>query len=89
MSGCEQHRPYLAALADGETELVPAATSTHVAHCRDCSEEVQTHRLLGAHMRASVNEDQLRVRPRTRRGGLAGLGGAAVVVIAVAGAAAG
>lgn len=89
MSGCKEHRPYLAALADGETELVPAATLTHVADCPGCAEEADTHRLLGARLSASVNADKL-PKPRQRgRSWRVRLGAAAAAVIALAGAAAG
>ena len=89
MSGCKEHRPFLAALADGETELVPAATLTHVADCPDCAEEADTHRLLGARLSASVNADRLPIPRRGRRSWPVRLGAVAAVVIALAGAAAG
>jgi len=89
VSGCREHRPYLAAIADGELELVPAATLTHVADCPDCAEEADTHRLLGARLRASVNADRLPTQRRGRRSWPVRLGAAAAVVMALAGAAAG
>jgi len=89
VSGCREHRPYLAAIADGELELVPAATLAHVADCPDCAEEADTHRLLGARLRASLNADRLPTPRRGRRSWPVRLGAAAAVVIALAGAAAG
>ena len=89
MSDCEEHRPNLAALPDGETELVPAGTLTHVFDCHGCVEQVQTHRLPAVHLRASVNEDQVSVRQRTGRRWPLRAGTAAAVVVALAGAAAG
>ena len=89
MSGCEQHRPYLAAFADGEAELVPAATLTHVGDCPGCAEEAHTHRLLGARLRAGVNVDRLRTPRWGGRCWPVRLGAAAAVMMALAGAAAG
>jgi hypothetical protein len=88
VSGCLEHRPYLAALADGEAALVPAATLTHVAECADCAEEVDAQRLLSARLRASVDADK-QIRRRMTRSWPLRLGAAGAVVIALAGAAAG
>lgn len=55
---CSRHRPYLAALADGEVELVPAATREHVQTCRDCGRELEAHRLLGQRLRAGARAEQ-------------------------------
>lgn len=46
MSDCGLHRGFLAAVADGEIALVPAATLDHVETCADCSCEIRAHRLL-------------------------------------------
>jgi len=89
MNECEQHRPYLAALADGETELVPPGTLTHVSGCNDCAQEVDTHRLLGARLRETMNVDQSPLRRRAGRRWLLRLGAVAAAVVVVAGAAAG
>src|SRR5260370_17329531 len=48
---CTTHREYLAAIADGETALVPAATLDHVQHCNDCTREVRAHQLLASRLR--------------------------------------
>ena len=48
------HRPYLAALADGELELVPEATRAHVAQCDQGQFEVEAHELLGNRLRAAT-----------------------------------
>lgn len=46
MATCVAHREYLAAIADGETDLVPSATLEHVKTCTDCGREVHAHQLL-------------------------------------------
>ena len=51
MSACTTHREYLAAIADGETALVPAATLDHVKHCADCAGEVRAHQVLTSRLR--------------------------------------
>src|SRR5215472_12652028 len=51
MSSCAPHREFLAAIADGETELVPAATLAHVETCPDCAREIRAHRLLASRLR--------------------------------------
>ena len=51
MKACTTHREFLAAIADGETALVPAATLDHVNHCNDCTREVRAHRLLASRLR--------------------------------------
>ena len=51
MSGCAPHREFLAAVADGETELVPAATLDHVRDCADCASEIRAHQLLTSKLR--------------------------------------
>jgi hypothetical protein len=89
MTGCEPHRQYLAAIADGEPELVPDATLRHVAGCHDCSQEVEAHRLLGARLRESVNADQLPSDRRQGRRWLVRAGAVAVAVATLAGAAVG
>ena len=51
MSGCAEHRPYLAAVADREWPLVPPTTHEHVLGCAACREEVDAHRRLSARLR--------------------------------------
>lgn len=90
MNTCATHREFLGALADGEKELVPAATIEHVEHCAECSREVQAHRLLGARLReASEHLDgattwPLRASTGRRRIALVAAGFAAALVIALA-----
>lgn len=50
MSACASHREYLAAVADGETALVPAATLDHVNSCPDCGREIRAHQLLSSRL---------------------------------------
>lgn len=91
MSVCTEHREFLGALADGETELVPAATIDHVRDCRDCSREIQAHKALTRHLRAArdyLHEPAAKPLPRSglrRRAGLiAGTVAAAVLIAGVA-----
>jgi hypothetical protein len=90
MITCATHREFLGALADGEKELVPAATIEHVEHCAECSREVQAHRLLGFRLReASEHLEGADMRPLPastgrRRIALVAAGTAAMLVIAVA-----
>lgn len=49
-----EHRPYLAALADGERDLVPTATRAHVDGCDQCRAELEAHQLLGQRLRAAA-----------------------------------
>jgi len=51
---CEQHRPYLAAVADNELEVVPASTLAHVRACPTCRREVETHSLLSARLQEAA-----------------------------------
>ncbi len=48
MSACPDHREFLAAIADGETALVPAATLEHVKSCADCTREIGAHQVLSS-----------------------------------------
>ena len=64
MNACAMHREFLGALADGEKELVPAATIEHVENCADCSREAAAHRLLNSRLReASAHLDEAVMRP--------------------------
>jgi hypothetical protein len=56
LSACVTHREFLAAIADGETALVPVATLEHVKNCADCTGEIQAHRLLTAKLRQATEE---------------------------------
>lgn len=51
MTICAPHREFLAAIADGETELVPAATLDHVQGCADCAREIRSHQLITSRLR--------------------------------------
>ncbi len=59
------HREFLAAIADGETALVPAATLDHVEHCNDCTREVRAHQLLASRLR-EASEHQEEAEPSRR-----------------------
>lgn len=91
MSACAPHREFLAAVADGETELVPAATLDHVKDCADCTSEIRAHRLLTSKLRLAAEEPQpehnaRRLRLQTsRRFRVSAAGAAAAVLVAVAG----
>lgn len=90
MSACANHREFLAAIADGETGLVPAATLDHVKNCADCTGEIRTHRLLTAKLRQAGEELQ-QATPRRRQiplmsGRLRVVVAGAAVAIMVAGA---
>lgn len=88
MSACAPHREFLAALADGETALVPAATIDHVGHCVDCSSEIQAHLLLTSRLR-EASEQLDEAAPKhlpisSRRGRLGAISAVAAGVLAVA-----
>lgn len=53
MGTCSPHREYLAAVADGETDLVPLATLEHVKTCADCALEIYGHQILTSRLRLS------------------------------------
>ena len=83
MNACTTHREFLAAIADGETALVPAATLDHVEHCADCTREVRAHQLLALRLRQAGDHLQsteptrrtiplMRVRARVIAAGIAG-----------------
>lgn len=80
---CAVHRPYLAAIADGELDLVPEATRDHVSTCPDCGFELRTHMLLGSRLREAALAERARIAPRFGR--LAPLAVAATLLVAVAG----
>jgi len=58
VSACAPHREFLAAVADGETELVPAATLDHIKDCADCTNEVRAHQLLTSKLRLAAVEPE-------------------------------
>ena len=58
MSACAPHREFLAAVADGEIELVPAATLDHVKDCADCMSEIRAHQLLTSKLRLAAEEPE-------------------------------
>jgi hypothetical protein len=87
---CASHREFLAAIADGETELVPAATIDHVGGCADCSREIRAHKLITSRLRQAA-ELVLEAAPRRRaiswlprRVPAIGAGVAGAIVIATA-----
>ncbi len=92
MSTCAPHREFLGAFADGEMDLVPAATVEHVKGCAGCAQEIQAQQLLTRRIgEASDQIDEPASRdlthsPRRRRTGL--IAGTAAAVLLVAGAAA-
>jgi hypothetical protein len=51
LNACAEHREYLAAVADGEIALVPAATLDHVKSCADCTREIRAHQLITSRLR--------------------------------------
>jgi hypothetical protein len=56
LNACAPHREFLAAVADGETELVPVATLDHVKDCADCTNEIRGHQLLTSKLRRAAEE---------------------------------
>jgi len=91
LNACANHREFLAAIADGETALVPAATLDHIKNCADCTREIRAHRQLTSKLRQAG--DQLDVAtPRQRlvsqisgRVRVIGAGVAAAILVAAAG----
>jgi hypothetical protein len=91
LNACTTHREFLAAIADSETALVPAATLDHVEHCADCTREVRAHQLLALKLRQAGEHLQDAEPTRWRsipvpRGRLrviaAGMAGAALLGVA-------
>ena len=91
MAACAPHREFLAAIADGETQLVPAETLDHVTECADCRQEVRTQQLLTFRLRQAVEQLEERAHaPRatpliTRRTRVAAAGVAGAILIVAAG----
>jgi hypothetical protein len=65
MTTCAPHREFLAAIADGETELIPAATLDHVQGCADCAREIRSHQLITSRLR-QAGDLVLEAAPRPR-----------------------
>lgn len=87
---CAEHRPYLGALADGEADLVPAATRHHAAACPECAAEVEAHRLVTRRLWTGLTVATSCGRPtaprtRVRAGVVAALGAVACAGLGVAG----
>lgn len=87
---CASHRAYLAAIADRETELVPAESLEHVQECPDCRRELSTHRLLGERLHRArqeeAGEQPANARPRRwREARLRRFAAVVVFLLAVAG----
>ncbi len=90
MGACAPHREFLAAVADGETELVPAPTLDHVRDCADCTSEIRAYRMLTSKLQ-QAHESLVRATPKRRpilliSGPLRVIAAAAAAAIMVAGA---
>ena len=66
MEACAPHRDFLAAVADGETALVPVATLDHVSTCPDCGREIRAHQLLSSKLRQAAADQLQDAVPRRR-----------------------
>ena len=85
MTNCAPHRPYLAAVADGELECVPVETVQHLRSCESCREEVDVHRSLDAKLLASSRGQEPAIAGRRspkRRLAMSAGGVAAITVVA-------
>jgi hypothetical protein len=65
LNTCATHREFLAAIADGETALVPGATLAHIKNCADCTREIRAHQLLTSKLRQAGEQLDIGV-PRQR-----------------------
>src|SRR5438477_7229292 len=83
---CADYRPYLAALADGEADLVPPGTAEHVQTCSDCAAELATHQLLSSKLRTAIKAPAAPLPMPPRRTLLVPLAAAAAVLAIAAGA---
>jgi hypothetical protein len=79
---CAPHRPYLAAIADGELDLVPASTLAHVRNCQACGREIGDHSLLTDRLRLAVAPARGRRAPALRRPVVAAVAALLVAVTA-------
>lgn len=90
MSSCMAHREYLAAVADGETDLVPQATLDHFRDCADCQRQIRAHQLVTSRLRQALETPEVAVARHkpvwTLPARLPLIAAAVVVVILVAGA---
>lgn len=86
MTACGEHRPYLGAIADGETAAVPTATLDHVRACADCTHEVDLQQAVAGRLRqaAEVPTGEFQPRIARRRVGVAAAALAMAVVLAAA-----
>ena len=80
---CAPHRPYLAAIADGEPGLVPASTLAHVRNCQACGCEIRTHSLLTDRLRLAVAPARGRPASPLRRPVVAAVAALLVALTAV------
>ncbi len=64
MNACTPHREFLAAIADGETALVPTGTLDHVENCADCTREVRAHQMLASRLRQASEHPEEADRSR-------------------------
>ena len=80
---CSEFRPFLAALADGETALLPEGIEEHIGGCEDCAAELAAHRLLSSKLRAALPAPLPVPMPRRRPWLAPAAAAAAVLAIAV------
>jgi hypothetical protein len=89
VNACDPHREFLAAVADGEHELVPASTLDHVKHCADCTNEIRVHQLLTSKLRRAAevpaHPERRLVSVTKRRLRMIAAGVAVVTLVAAAG----
>jgi len=89
-SPCTEHLPYVAAIADGEWELVPAEHRQHVAECAGCAAELAIQREMTEGLRAARTRlkgtPPQRIRTLSWRWSRVGLVAAAAAVAIAAGA---
>ena len=81
MGACATHREYLAAVADGETDLIPLATLEHVKTCADCTRAIRAHRVLTVKLKAA---DGLAETPSHQRFTVPALSRIRIIAAAVA-----
>lgn len=88
MTACAEHRPFLGAIADGETAAVSAATLDHVRSCPDCGHEVDLQRAVASRLRQAAETPAVEREPkiRRRRVGVAVAGALVAAILAAGGA---
>jgi len=81
------HREFLAAIADGETALVPQSTLEHVRGCPDCMREIHAHEALTARLRRAGDrlQDAAHETQAAARLRWVAIGVAAALIVAIAG----